>query len=62
MEFSKCIYVKMELMKLNHLKDIYCYEKGNSNELCVKISYEIWLNKINYNNYCVNKIENKRIN
>ena len=55
MEFSKCIYVKMELMKLNHLKDVYCYEKKNSNELCVKISYEIWLNKINYNNYCINK-------
>jgi hypothetical protein len=62
MDFSKCNKIKTEIMNLNYLKDVHCYEKGSLNEFCVKISYNIWLNKINYYNYCVNKIENKRIN
>jgi hypothetical protein len=51
---DNCNQVIIMLNKLDYLNQVHC-QCDKLNELCIRISYETWLNKIYYNNYCVNK-------
>jgi hypothetical protein len=58
MDSLTCNEIKIEISKLDYLRQVYCYEKGNLNEICVNLNYNIWLNKINYYKSCINKKDN----
>jgi hypothetical protein len=49
-----CGQISLAVWQLEYLKQVHC-QGDKLNSLCIKLSYEIWLNKINYNKYCMNK-------
>ena len=50
-----CELEKYLIEAYENLIDRYCYanEIVDSSESCVKLMYNIWLSKLNYNRFCI---------
>jgi hypothetical protein len=50
-----CELEKYLIEAYENLIDKYCYtnEIVDSSESCVKLMYNIWLSKLNYNRFCI---------